>query len=335
MGEISGPPPGTHVLFSSTVTTTEVPRQRNTFSDCMRKTPNALVIYESSSEDDIVEQPKSKRRRLPSLSSNLLPPAPRDRPELHQGRKRTQPHVEGQWAAHVYVSLDVRRHLPLNALLDDVLSHTKETTPTLNDFWNDEPSRNRELHISLSRPIYLRAHQREDMKKAVKELSKKFSPFMVSFATFSELLNDECTRTFLTMEVGAGHQELRAMSDALTPTLKTIRQKEFYSDPRFHASIAWALLDYQNSKSTISDTSSTVAGGTLTNLPPTSVGDTSDESNIESAFSTIPSLPKDLVPALNGLFSARLSAVKTGTYDVETITVKIGKEAHTWRLSGD
>ncbi|KAG6865503.1 hypothetical protein C0991_001933, partial [Blastosporella zonata] len=106
------------------------------------------------------------------------------------------------------------------------------------------------------------------------------------------------------------------MCDALTPTLKAIRQKEFYTDPRFHASIAWALLDHQNSKNMIADTSPTVVTDTSTVLP------NPDDAELvaELAFPTIPSLPKDLVSALNDLFSERLSAVTTGTYDVETIT---------------
>ncbi|KAH0586125.1 hypothetical protein H2248_007391 [Termitomyces sp. 'cryptogamus'] len=250
-----------------------------------------------------------------------------DRPELHQGRRRTQPHVEGQWVAHVYVSLTVQRHSPLNSLIDDVLTHAQKVTPTLHDFWHGELSIKRELHISLSRPTYLRMHQKEDLKKAVKELSKRFSPFPVSFATFSELHNDERTRTFLTMETGAGHHELRAMCDALTPTLKAIRQKEFYLDPRFHSSIAWALLE-THSKRPLANSS---LGEALTGSH--SIGHSS-ESGVDLSFPTISHLPEGLVPELNELFSKRLSAAKTGTYDIETITVKIGKKPYTWRLSG-
>lgn len=32
-----------------------------------------------------------------------------------------------------------------------------------------------ELHISLSRPVYLRAHQREELRKAVKQLASSHS----------------------------------------------------------------------------------------------------------------------------------------------------------------
>lgn len=40
----------------------------------------------------------------PSTNAPTLRAARRsDSPDLHQGRKRTTPHVEGQWAAHVYL----------------------------------------------------------------------------------------------------------------------------------------------------------------------------------------------------------------------------------------
>ncbi|GLB38278.1 putative phosphodiesterase responsible for the U6 snRNA 3' end processing [Lyophyllum shimeji] len=303
----------------------------------MRKSSSALVTYSSSEEDLEAEvQRPPKKRKLPPLASSLLTPAPIDRPELHQGRIRTTPHVEGQWAAHVYVSLDVAKRSALYEFMDDVLAHAKKTCPTLNDIWtNSESRKRRELHISLSRPIYLRTHQREELKNAVKEFSKRFSPFRVSFATFCELVNDERTRTFLAMEVGAGHNELRTISDALTPTLQVLRQKEFYSDPRFHASIAWALLDgvasRQSPSLAIADADSTTADPSLAILP--SASDCL-KPVAEPAFPTIPHLPEDLVPSLIRQYAAKLASPKTGVYDVDAITVKIGKDIHTWPLSG-
>ncbi|KAF8073648.1 hypothetical protein FPV67DRAFT_1410341 [Lyophyllum atratum] len=307
----------------------------------MRKSSSSLVTYSSSESDDNDNEPEKrptkKRRKLPSLSSSLLSPIPVDRPELHQGRIRTKPHVEGQWAAHIYVSLIVERHSALYSVISDVLRDAKETSPTLNDFWSSSGSpKRRELHISLSRPTYLRAHQREDLKRAVKGISKRFSPFAVSFATFAELVNDERTRTFLTMEVGAGHHELQAISAALTPTLQAIRQKEFYSDPRFHASIAWALLDRPSSPChdltpAIADVNSALAEASPIVLHAVNE---SPGPETESKFSTIPHLPKDLIPTLNGHHGARLSSTKTGIYDVDAISVKIGKEIHTWHFSG-
>ena len=44
---------------------------------------------------------------------------------------------------------------------------------------DEDKNRNRgerELHVSLSRPTYLRAHQREELKRAVKASAKRQAP---------------------------------------------------------------------------------------------------------------------------------------------------------------
>lgn len=117
------------------------------------------------------------RKKLPPISSSLVAPRPLDNPALHQGRIRTTPHVEGQFTAHVYVSLALGRHSMLYKVLQDILRDAKEIIPTLHDIWSAaEVNGHRELHISLSRPIFLWAHQREDLKRAVKNISKAHKP---------------------------------------------------------------------------------------------------------------------------------------------------------------
>jgi U6 snRNA phosphodiesterase len=136
--------------------------------------------------------------------------------------------------------------------------------------------------------------------------------------------NDERTRTFLTMEVSAGHHEvnvplptiesypivtkLKSMADSLAPYLRDIRQQEFYADPRFHTSIGWALLDYLHPDQ-----------GKTTSTTPV-------------AFPTIPHLPLSLLPTLIEKYSAQLASV--GKFDVEEVTAKIGKDVYKWRLEG-
>jgi hypothetical protein len=116
-------------------------------------------------------------RKLPSLSPSLVTPVPIDNPAQHQGRVRTTPHVEGQYVAHIYVSLVVERESSLNKVLLDVLADARARVPTLKDLWSTgDLSKKPELHVSLSRPIYLRAHQRESLKSAVKNISRQFPP---------------------------------------------------------------------------------------------------------------------------------------------------------------
>ena len=115
--------------------------------------------------------------------------------------------------------------------------------------------------------------------------------------------------------------QLQALTDALTPILQAIRQTEYYTNPRFHASFAWALLDRH-----ASGASSGAELGDMNCTPPSAA--------LEADFPTIPHLPHDLVSILNAHHSVKLSSPKTGTFDVKEVTIKIGKEVYTWHLSG-
>jgi hypothetical protein len=148
------------------------------------------LAYESSSEDDEAEikAPPAKRKKLPVLSPNLVVPIPQDDPALHQGRARSSPFVEGQWAAYVYIPVRLDVSSRLNGVLASALQAAQSQVPSLHPIGIPpsrqytssllEPRRgNEELHISLSRPIYLRSHQREDLKQAVRTLASRTSPY--------------------------------------------------------------------------------------------------------------------------------------------------------------
>ncbi|OBZ71110.1 U6 snRNA phosphodiesterase [Grifola frondosa] len=292
-------------------------------------------------------------RKLPVLSSSLLPQIPVDDPALHQGRIRTSPHIEGQFAAYVYVPLVLDRRSTLYKLLLSVLRSAKSLVPIIHNIGipeesqdeaaADSPKDEYELHISLTRPTYLRAHQREDFKRALKAIAASHSGFRASFATFAELTNDEGTRTFLTLEVGAGHEELKALSDALIPMLRSIRQKEFYADPRFHASIAWALLSNPLSEVVLEsapDTPSTArisssTGAQLLTQPDRiqSGSDLPRSSAGQNMFPTISHFPPSLIPRLKQDFGSTLTSRQVGMFHVEEVCVRIGKEVSKWRLS--
>ena len=111
-------------------------------------------------------------RKLPVLPSSIAPPVPLDDPSLHQGRIRTIPHVDGQFVSHIYIALPLGREQPLFKLLRDILREAKESVPYLYEIGFTSEDKPSELHISLSRPIFLRAHQREDLKKALKALAR-------------------------------------------------------------------------------------------------------------------------------------------------------------------
>ncbi|KAI0768973.1 hypothetical protein BD413DRAFT_558748 [Trametes elegans] len=304
-----------------------------------------LVEYASSDEEndsrsEVESQlphapPPKKLKKLPALPAYLTPQAPVDNPALHQGRRRTTPHVEGQFAAHVYVPLVVGKHSRLHKLLLRIYATVKDAVPSVHPIGFSDTSEDAdiEVHISLTRPTYLRAHQRADFKRAVHNIARTTQKFSASFATLSELTNDERTRTFLTLEIGAGHDNLRAMAESLTPTLRSIRQKEFYQDPRFHASIAWALLEPQaasvqqrgSTPASVSDQTEEVAGEPSDH--PTA-GTAPAEA--KASFPTIPRFPPSLVPELRTAFVKEL--VRVGTFDAEELHVRIGREGSRWQL---
>ncbi|EGN98121.1 hypothetical protein SERLA73DRAFT_91348 [Serpula lacrymans var. lacrymans S7.3] len=325
----------------------------------IRKAPG-LVSYESSDDENTAKEPVPKKRKLPALTPSLVVPAPIDNPVLHQGRIRTVPHVDGQYAAYIYVPLILEPTNPLNLLIEDALNYTKQVVPSSYEIGIQDLRENvsthhtpgtvlhhREFHISLSRPIFLRAHQRDELKRAIKTIAMNHSPFEASFAMFTELTNDERTRTFLTAEVGAGHQELRSMSQALTPVLKAIRQKEFYVEPRFHASIAWALLA-SPSAPVFNDTSLEGVASSSKTTPLTSAENNllrepqldpqpeelEDKILPNVQFPRIPHFPADMISSLNSVYGARLSSVNVGSFDIDEICVRIGKNVFRWNLKG-
>ena len=127
------------------------------------------------------------RKKLPSLSSSLKPSIPQDDPSQHQGRIRTQPFVEGQFSTHIYASISTST---LRDLLTSVITDVREICNDLEVFSLLEPPKVErdsgnaldaegndivldELHLSLSRPVFLRSHQRDLVTRAVKDIARR------------------------------------------------------------------------------------------------------------------------------------------------------------------
>ncbi|KAI0250479.1 hypothetical protein BJV78DRAFT_1219564 [Lactifluus subvellereus] len=304
----------------------------------MKRTCSAtLVLYTDSSSENEEETdapkeksslpPPVKKRRLPTLAAHLAPTVPLDDPSRHQGRTRATPHVDGQWAAYIYVPILL--HGKLRNIVERALTIARGEVASVHPLGGSGPDSDsvadvRELHISLTRPFFLHAHQREVMRRVVRDTAKAHSPFTASFAAFSDLTNDEHTRTFLCMEVGAGHQELRALSDTLTPALQSFRQKEYYDQPRFHASFAWVLLD-RPAQASVSEAPEPLA--------PLAVAPWEDPTNgNESSFSTITCLPENIIPALNAELGSQLNG-SAGIFEAGEVRIRIGKDVFSWGLS--
>lgn len=174
----------------------------STLLNMQRKRP--LISYSSSSGESSSPEPEDtpivstskstspqpKKRKLPPLSSQLTIPIPVDDPSKHQGRTRTVPHVDGQWAAYVYVPIKAGARDNIGRLVRRTLASAREreSMGCLRsigfDIDSDELGKGKtrdengirteddELHISLSRPVFLRAYQREEFKRAVRIIAK-------------------------------------------------------------------------------------------------------------------------------------------------------------------
>ena len=124
--------------------------------------------------------------------------------------------------------------------------------------------------------------------------------------------------------------QLKSLATALAPIIRQLRQQGYYENPRFHASIAWALLDRSSSIPSVGVEDAISATGS-----PGSVSQRSTPGfDIPNSFPTISHFPKDLISTLDERYSSALASTKVGLFDADSITVKIGKDMFTWNMSG-
>ena len=127
--------------------------------------------------------------RFQCFCTNFVSTVPVDNPALHQGRTRSQPHVDGNWPSHIYipVSLSDAVNPKLLKVLRRAVADARRLVPELHSYLDSAASSRSpgdkradrqdggiQLHISLSRAIFVRAHQREIIKKAVRQSITNF-----------------------------------------------------------------------------------------------------------------------------------------------------------------
>ncbi|KAH8813168.1 hypothetical protein F5884DRAFT_787621 [Xylogone sp. PMI_703] len=159
------------------------------------------------------------------VSSSHLPPLPPrfrdlyatatklsagDDPSLHGGRKRTIPHIQGNWPTHLYIEW-----FPSSAeysLLNGLISALQAAIPALplkddtvstaiHSFLTSDLGAPLPLHISLSRSLGLLTEQKDaflsSLQNAIK--SSRIRPFDVFFTGLDWVPNFEKTRWFLVL----------------------------------------------------------------------------------------------------------------------------------------
>ncbi|KAL4325466.1 hypothetical protein GQ457_11G030030 [Hibiscus cannabinus] len=187
-----------------------------------------------------------KRRRLRhtrplSLSSTLPIPWVLDSLQAGQSsRVRSFPHVEGNYALHVYIPV----FIPSGSKKEMVQSlkkvpsfvpdlHVVDSDVPLNVLCKEEHHKfekvalGRELHISLGRAVPIRVHQIDSIVTILcQKLQFQKRRYWIDFNKWEVFVNDDKSSTFLSLEVVSGG---------------------LAEDPKPHISLAWALGDISSS----------------------------------------------------------------------------------------
>ncbi|XP_055826588.1 uncharacterized protein LOC129895000 isoform X2 [Solanum dulcamara] len=217
---------------------------------------------DSDSDSDSNPQPSSASTSLAPLPPppiSLLHP-PNSLVHLDSvNRVRTFPHIEGNYALHVYIPV----HIP-SATWKELASFLKKVTslvPTLHAVDIDVPLSGllkdkdlleklvlgREFHISLGRTVPLRVHQINSMVSMLRQKLQFQRRYLIDFNKWEIFVNDDSTRTFMSLEVVAGGlAQIRKQIQAVDEVYKLHNLPEFYKDPRPHISITWALGDIRD-----------------------------------------------------------------------------------------
>ncbi|KAL0321706.1 UNVERIFIED_CONTAM: hypothetical protein Scaly_2467000 [Sesamum calycinum] len=133
-------------------------------------------------------------------------------------RVRSFPHVEGNYAVHVYI--------PDEQKFEQVVL-------------------GKEFHVSLGRTVPIRVHQRDSVVAMLRQRLQSHRRYSIDFNKWEVFVNDDHTRTFLSMEVTAGG--LAEQIDAVNEVYRLHNLPEFYKDPRPHISLAWTVGDISSS----------------------------------------------------------------------------------------
>lgn len=117
--------------------------------------------------------------------------------------------------------------------------------------------------------------------------------------------------------------------------MDSLRQRAYYASPRFHASIAWAVLDRclypVGSDPMVGEAASSSASlSDCAQIAPRYPA----KPEIPEKRVTIQRLPEGLIAQINRHYRDQLSSPLIGSFNVENVVVRIGKETYSWPFNG-
>ncbi|XVE63826.1 hypothetical protein DITRI_Ditri07aG0051600 [Diplodiscus trichospermus] len=195
-------------------------------------------------------------------------------------RIRGFPHVEGNYALHVYIPVYIPSisKKQMGLFLMRVASvvpglHVVDIDVPLNALCKEEHkleqvALGREFHISLGRTVPIRVHQIDSIVTMLRQKLQFQKRYWIDFNKWEVFVNDDQTRSFISLEViTGGLAEITKQIEAVNEVYKLHNLPEFYKDPRPHISLAWALGDHSGSVKRVIDeeTRSSSFGGSLQN----------------------------------------------------------------------
>lgn len=153
--------------------------------------------------------------------------------------ERTVPHVQGNWAGHVYAQPDPLRSESLRLEFQKVESQIKTRLQSLPQevtllLHTDTPE---SMHISLSKLFFLQHPSITHFERLFTERLEVERTATLSFQPhkLEILLNDSHTRTFVTCPAVAG--SVMPLVQAVDDVLVKFQQPRYYAKPNIHISI--------------------------------------------------------------------------------------------------
>lgn len=242
----------------------------------IRESMEALkTSYASSSEEEGDNDIETVPNKKPKLEKNglqdtiALPPPPPDLLDLPSNsaykngdsgnRIRSFPHVEGNYALHVYIPVNISSiaekqlspFIKKAAMLTPELYGIDTDLPLCSAYLKSNdgaqvhvPTLAKQYHISLSRTVAVRVHQIDSIVAMLRHKLRSQKRYWIEFGKWEVFINDDQTRSFLAMEVTTGGlSEISKQVHVVDEVFRLHNLPEFYKNPRPHISVAWGLGD--------------------------------------------------------------------------------------------
>ncbi|KAE9028372.1 hypothetical protein PF010_g1849 [Phytophthora fragariae] len=173
----------------------------------------------SSSEDEVEECASTVELSVDGVASV----GTKRKRSVEPQWKRAFPNVDGNWPSHVRIDIPVTEGLQLR--LGESSSRHSDNG----------------LHLSLSRPFVLTFDQIEGFVDSLRSALKWRQRFSVTLQGALVLVNDDRTRSFLSLRVSEGEQQLKQVLRCVDQCLARFELPTYYEDPIPHVSIASSM----------------------------------------------------------------------------------------------